>query len=135
MRSPLAATVLFLITLSASLALAGAILNRFAVSRSATGDVIVEWNTGEETNLKYFEVQRMAGSEGEYMTLGSVQPKGSNSSYQYVDKSAYKTSDAFYKYRVAIVDNSGYTSYSKELTVSSPSGVKRTWGSIKAMFR
>lgn len=77
----------------------------------------------------------MAGSEGEYMALGFVQPKGPNSSYQFVDKSAYKTSDAFYRYRVAIVDNSGYTSYSQEIAVSSLSGVKRTWGSIKAMFR
>jgi hypothetical protein len=135
MRLPLVATVLLLITLLASLALAGAILNRFAVSRSTSGDVVVEWTTGSESDLRYFEVQRMAGIQGEYATLGFVQPKGSNSTYQFVDKSAYKTSDAIYKYRLAIVNRDGSASYSQELTVSSLSGVKRTWGSIKAMFR
>jgi hypothetical protein len=85
--------------------------------------------------VNYFEVQRMAGVQGEYMGLGRVQPQGSNSSYQFIDKSAYKTSDAIYKYRLAIVNQDGSTSYSQELTVRSLSGVKRTWGSIKAMFR
>jgi hypothetical protein len=135
MRSPLIAAVLLLVTLWASVALAGAILNRFTASRSTSGDVVVEWSTGTESDLKHFEVQRMAGVQGEYASLGFVQPKGSNSSYQFVDKSAYKTSDAIYKYRLAIVNGDGSTSYSQELTVSSLSGVKRTWGSIKAMFR
>jgi hypothetical protein len=135
MRSPLGLTALLLITLWASLALAGAILNRFVVSRSTSGDVVVEWTTGSESDLKYFEVQRMAGVQGEYTPLTKVEPKGSNSSYQFVDKSAYKTSDAIYKYRLAIVNNDGSAGYSQELTVSSLSGVKRTWGSIKAMFR
>jgi hypothetical protein len=135
MRSPLVVTVLLLIILCTGIAFAGAILNKFAVSRSASGDVLVEWNTGDESTLKYFEVQRMAGVQGEYTPLTKVEPKGSNSSYQFVDKSAYKTSDAIYKYRLAIVDNDGTTSYSQELVMSSLSGVKRTWGSIKAMFR
>ncbi|MGA9363311.1 MAG: hypothetical protein WBW16_02980 [Bacteroidota bacterium] len=135
MRSPLSAIILLVITLSASLALAGAILNRFVASRGTNGDVVVEWTTGSESDLKYFEVQRMAGVQGDYTTLGFIQPNGSNSSYQFVDKSAYKTSDAIYKYRLAIVNQDGSASYSQELTVRSLSGVKRTWGSIKAMFR
>jgi hypothetical protein len=135
MRSPLSAIVLLLITLSASVALAGAILNRFVASRSTNGDVVVEWTTGTESDVKYFEVQRMAGAQGEYTALGFIQPKGSNSSYQFVDRSAYKASDAIYKYRLSIVNQDGSASYSQELTVRSLSGVKRTWGSIKAMFR
>jgi len=135
MRPLLSAIVLLLILLSASVALAGAILNRFVASRSASGDVVVEWSTGAESDVKYFEVQRMAGTQGEYTAVGFIQPKGSNSSYQFVDKSAYKTSDAIYKYRLSIVNQDGSTSYSQELTVRSLSGVKRTWGSIKAMFR
>jgi hypothetical protein len=136
MRSPLPAIALLIVTLCASVALAGAILNGFTVTRSSNGDVVVEWTTGIETDVKYFEVQRMAGTQGEYTSLGFIQPKGSNSSYQFVDKSAYKTSDAIYKYRLSIVNQDGSASYSQELTVRSLSGVvKRTWGSIKAMFR
>jgi hypothetical protein len=135
MRKPLIVISLLAVTLWASLALAGAILNRFTAVRNLSGDVVVDWATGEETDLKQFEVQRLAGVQGEYMTLAIVLPKGSNSSYEFVDKSAYKTSDAVYKYRIAIISNNGFTGYSQELTVSGLSGVRRTWGSIKAMFR
>jgi len=39
-------------------------------------------------------------------------------------------------YRLKIVDTNGQASYSNEVSVShNVSGVKRTWGSIKAMFR
>jgi hypothetical protein len=135
MRKPLIIISLLAVTLWASLALAGAILNRFTAARNLSGDVIVGWGTGEETYVKQFEVQRVAGVQGEYMTLAIVLPKGSNSSYEFVDKSAYKTSDAVYRYRIAIIGNDGFTGYSQELTVSGLSGVRRTWGSIKAMFR
>jgi hypothetical protein len=135
MRRPLVVITLLVVTLWASLALAGAILNRFTAARSLSGDVIVEWATGEEIAVRQFEVQRQAGLQGEFMTLAIVQPKGSNSSYQFIDKSAYKASDAIYKYRLAIVSSDASTGYSQELVVSGLSGVRRTWGSIKAMFR
>jgi hypothetical protein len=66
-----------------------------------------------------------------------VQPKGSNSLYTYVDRSAYKDTESVYVYRLKILEaSSGPSSYSNEITVShSVSSVKRTWGSIKAMFR
>jgi hypothetical protein len=135
MRKQLIVISLLVVTLWASLALAGAILNRFTVARNVGGDVVVDWATGEETNIKQFEVQRLAGVQGEYMSLAIVLPKGSSSTYEFVDKSAYKTSDAVYKYRIAIIGNDGSIGYSQELTVSGLSGVRRTWGSIKAMFR
>jgi hypothetical protein len=135
MRKPFIVISLLVVTLWASLALAGAILNSFSAARNASGDVVVNWATGDETDLMQFEVQRLAGVQGDYMTLAIVPPKGSNSAYEFVDKSAYKTTDAIYKYRIAIISNHGITGYSEELTVSGLSGVRRTWGSIKAMFR
>jgi hypothetical protein len=135
MRKPLIVISLLVVTLWASLALAGAILNRFTAARNLSGDVVVNWATGEETDVRQFEVQRLAGVSGDYMTLAIVLPKGPNSSYEFVDKSAYKTSDAIYKYRLAVISNNGFTGYSQELIVSGLSGVRRTWGSIKAMFR
>ena len=115
-------------------ALAGAILRAFT-AKSSNGDILLEWTVGEEKDLLQYEVQRKAGVQGEYVTIGKVDAKGSNSSYEYLDKSAYKLNDSIYKYRLAIGSSDG-TSYSQELTVPhTVSGVKQTWGSIKAMFR
>ena len=58
--------------------------------------------------------------------------------YEYTDQTAFKTNDQVYKYRIEIVDKDGSLSYSKEMSVlhnNGISGVKRTWGSIKALFR
>ena len=135
MRFPKVIIILIVLSLCFGVALAGAILNSFT-AQSSNGDVIVKWTTGEERDLARFEVQRRAGLQGDYVTVGTVEPKGSNSDYQFIDRSAYKTTDTIYKYRLAIVSRDGSVGYSQEVTVShGVSGVKRTWGSIKAMFR
>jgi hypothetical protein len=59
--------------------------------------------------------------------------------YEYIDKSAYKSNDVLYIYRVAIYDkgNEGNPAHSNEIPVlhNSVTEVKRTWGSIKDLFR
>jgi len=65
-----------------------------------------------------------------------VQPKDEGAFYSYTDRTAYKTSDNVYVYRLRIVESGGTASFSQDVPVThSVSSVKRTWGSIKAMFR
>jgi len=113
---------------------AGAFLEYFH-GRSEGEDVRLEWKTGEEVNLQNFIIERKT-PQSSFVEIATIEPKGSNSYYTYLDQSAYKTNDMIFVYRLKIVDENGQTSYSNEVTVShSVSGVKRTWGSIKAMFR
>jgi hypothetical protein len=113
---------------------AGAFLDYFQ-GRSEGEDVRLEWKTSEETNLLHFKVERKT-PQSSFAEIATVDPKGSNSNYTYLDQSAYKSNDLVFIYRLKIIDNDGQTSYSAEVTVShNVSGVKRTWGSIKAMFR
>ncbi len=113
---------------------AGAFLEYFH-GRSEGEDIRLEWKTGEESNLKNFSIERKI-PQSSFAEVTTVQPKGNNSYYTYLDKSAYKTNNMVFIYRLKIVDNGGQVSYSAEITVShNVSGVKRTWGSIKAMFR
>lgn len=127
--------ILIVCTISAT-AVGGAFLDYFN-GRSDGDNIVLEWKTRSESNLLRYEIQRKAGYDGEFVTLTTVAPKGSNSLYTYVDRSAYKATESIYIYRLKIVDSqSGPASYSSEITVShSVSSVKRTWGSIKAMFR
>jgi hypothetical protein len=118
-----------------SLIFAGAKLTFFN-AKSEGGDIVLEWQTAQETNLKEFIVQRRT-LNSKYIDLAKVNPKGDNSLYTYRDESAYKTTDAFFIYRLKIVDTDGSNPhYSAEVSIShNISSVKRTWGSIKALFR
>jgi hypothetical protein len=127
--------ILVIFLLVAGSAFSGAFLDFFN-GRSDGDNIVLEWKTRSESNLQRYEIQRKAGSSGEFVTLATVPPKGSNSLYTYVDRSAYKDTESVYVYRLKILETSGPSSYSNEITVShSVSSVKRTWGSIKAMFR
>lgn len=113
---------------------AGTFLEYFH-GRSEGDDVRLEWKTREEVNLQHFRIERKT-PQNSFVEISTVQPKGNNSYYTYLDQSAYKTTDMIFIYRLKIIDTNGQTSYSNEVTVShNVSGVKRTWGSIKAMFR
>ena len=113
---------------------AGAFLEYFH-GRSEGDDVRLEWKTGEEVNLQNFMIERKT-PQSSFVEISTIEPKGSNSYYTYLDQSAYKSNDMIFVYRLKIVDSNGQSSYSNEVTVShSVSGVNRTWGSIKAMFR
>lgn len=121
------------IILSALITYAGVDLLKFS-ARSQNGNVVVSWQTVTESNLNHFVVERKTVN-GSFMELGNVSPR-SDKNYEYVDQSAFKTSDQLYVYRLKIVDNDGSVSYSEEKAVAhNVSSVKRTWGSIKALFR
>ncbi len=113
---------------------AGAYIEYFHGS-SESEDVRLEWQTGEESNLQKFVIERQT-PQSSFSEIATILPKGSNSYYSYIDQNAYKTNDIVFVYRLKIVENNGTVTYSQKTTVShSISGVKRTWGSIKAYFR
>lgn len=125
---------LLLIFLFAAMAFAGAFIKQFN-ARSEGDGVRVEWQTGEETDMDKFFIQRET-PQTNFVDIASINPKGSNSFYTYLDEAILKPGDFIFSYRLKITDRNGNTSYSNKITVSpNVSGVKRTWGSIKAMFR
>jgi hypothetical protein len=118
-------------------AIAGAIIKDGTLQAHSDGNnVTIQWGTTEEVSLSEFVVERQAGSEGGFILIGMVAPKGNNSFYEFVDQTAFKTIATVYQYRIKIVSQDGSYTYSKTVTVShNVSSVKRTWGSLKAMFR
>ena len=123
-----------IVSIVATTVFAGTFLEYFQ-GRSDGEDIRIEWKTQEEVNLQHFKIERKT-PQSSFVDITTIQPKGSNSYYTYLDQSAYKPNNMVFIYRLKIVDTNGQVSYSNEVTVShSVSGVKRTWGSIKAMFR
>ena len=129
----------FLILFMATI-FAGATLRDFRAF-SEGDDIKVEWETGDENNVQNFIIERnnyesSLGSSQSFLEIKSIQPKGSNSYYSFLDESLFKTNDYVFQYRLKIVDMDGTITYSNTISVTPKiSGLKRTWGSIKAMFR
>ena len=126
--------ILFSILVVAAAIYAGATLDYFQ-GHSEGENVHLEWKTSIEKDLQNFIIERKT-PQSSYIEIATIEPKGNNSFYSYLDESAYKTEDLIFKYQLKIVDTDGSTSFSAEVSIShNVSGVKRTWGSIKAMFR
>ncbi len=115
-------------------AFAGAKILSFTVSND-NGSVKLEWKTADERNVKDFLVQRhVQGTD--WATIGTV-PTNTNGYYSYTDSDIYKNNSSTYYYRIGIEEYNGIITYVEYQSPVNPniSGVKRTWGSIKAMFR
>jgi hypothetical protein len=130
----IALIALVFVSILFSTLVAGAFIQQLS-ARSDSENIIISWQTNQESNLQHFIIMR--GTDRDNVSdLAIVPAKGSNSFYEYTDESAYKVSDAFYVYQIKIVDNDGTESFSSFISVDhSVSDVKRTWGSIKALFR
>jgi hypothetical protein len=98
-------------------------------------EVYLQWATMEEAGLSSFRIQR--SFDGRYFhNLHSVIPIGSNSSYSYIDNDLFKSNLQTFYYRIEITTSNQRVSYSvTERVELAFSGIRKTWGSIKAMFR
>jgi len=106
-------------------------------AESDGNNIVIRWVSEDETNVTAFELERKAGLYGQFFLLTSMAPLGNNTVYEYVDDSALRVgAESIYQYRVRVMLSDGSSVYSPEITVvHAVSSVRRTWGSIKAMFR
>ncbi len=102
---------------------------------SDADNIILSWHTMQEGNLTETVVMRKVHN-GVYSEIARIDAKGDNSSYNYTDENAFKIEDGVYVYKLKFVNNDGTSSFSSEQAVTHLTSVeKRTWGSIKALFR
>ena len=100
-------------------------------------DIVLRWATVDESGLQRFEIVRRSGTVGDFVLVASIeQLKGNNSTYEYIDKSVFKVNGGIYQYKIRVVTGQNPAPETEIITVSHlSSAAKRTWGSIKAMFR
>jgi hypothetical protein len=128
--------ILVLSLLTISTIISGTLINSFIAT--SNGDTItLNWETSIEDNIKEFVVLRGKDKDNLY-PITTIKAKGNNSQYSFVDENAYKSAASFYAYGLELVDNSGNRSdvvMHTQVVHDNVSSVKRTWGSIKALFR
>jgi hypothetical protein len=114
---------------------AQSLINNFTAQAQGESYVLLKWNSGSETNLTNFQVERSLDGIT-YSTLAIIAPQGSSFAYSYEDHSLYQASNHTYYYRIKAQMNEGNPIYSPaQFVVLFFSGIQQTWGSIKALFR
>jgi hypothetical protein len=126
------------ILIAASAAIAGGIKDGSLSAYSNGTNITVRWTSDSEIDVYGYRVERRAGPEGSpfvALTTSNIPPRGDGSLYEFLDNAAYRVTDNIYVYRVTAVIP-GNRSVAYYVTVNHRvSSVRRTWGSIKAMFR
>jgi hypothetical protein len=104
------------------------------VSTQGDGSILLTWTIGSEDDVDHYEIYRSTTIDGTFSQVGYV-TKGTLS---FVDKTdLFKNASKYFCYKVVAVGSNGsLTSNIMGTSYNSPSSTaKRTWGSIKAMFR
>ena len=102
----------------------------------ATNKVTLTWVTKSEPKVSRFLVYR-SSDDKTFNEIGSISAKGVGVQYKFVDENViFKGSETFF-YKVSAVDSRDSMIEETESLIVNPniSGIFRTWGAIKAMFR
>lgn len=130
-----------LVIATASLIAGDNLLDSF-YAKSDGKNITIEWKSADESSVSRYELERTNASNN-FTYLTSQDAKGSYYSYKFVDEEAFMKDDntgtqskSIYSYRLKIVKKDNSVSYSNIATVThNVSGIRRTWGMIKEMFR
>lgn len=130
--------IVLCILFAVSSALAAGIKDGSLSAYSNGTNIVVRWSSESESDVYGYRIERRAGPEGSpfvLLTPTDIAPRGPGSLYEFTDNAAYRVTDNIYVYRVTAVIP-GNRSIAYYVTVNHRvSSVRRTWGSIKAMFR
>ncbi len=134
---------LVLILASAAIYAAGTSIRSLTAKTNDT-DIIVDWISTKEVNLKEYQLERK-GDNNVFVYVTTEEAQGDNSRYSYVDDKAFMSkgengdevlAGKDYFYRLKFVGEDGSISYSDPVPVTQHiNSVQRTWGMIKEMFR
>ena len=99
---------------------------------------VLSWESAEEDAVLSFELERKTTfSNNEFLLLKAVPARGADYQYQHRDAQVFKAGGGgdVVDYRLMAI----YSSGAREILVTksvnyTPTALRRTWGSIKAMF-
>jgi hypothetical protein len=105
------------------------------VKQQSDGTIRISWSIGSEDGIDHYEIVRSTGNTGQFIHLGDV-PRGT---FSFIDSyDLFKTTGKYFRYQINAFHAETVISQSAPFGASyysTSSAAKRTWGSIKAMFR
>jgi len=135
-KSVLFANIIIILFAFSGMLLAGLTLQYFTAKTNSDG-IFIEWKTSDEGGTTRFEIERSATNPDNFIYIKTISASGNNSYYSFLDNTVNKLeSNSIYYYRLKCIQpNSTYTYSNTISVVHTISGIKNTWGSIKAIFR
>ena len=110
-------------------------LRYFDVEREDNA-IVLKWETEVENGARTFELFRKTSQAVEFTLVGSSEAHGVNRPYAYTDTQVYKSPEELIDYKLEVVFNSGLRQVLAERKFNyTPTALRRSWGSIKAMFQ
>lgn len=105
--------------------------------RTLGGQPELTWKSKVEDGVDYYQVRRKMRFDSDFQAIGpEIAARGNGHTYSFVDTELYKTSGEVVEYQLLAVSEEGleyaFDVYQINYT---PTTVRRTWGSIKAMFQ
>lgn len=109
-------------------------LDRYDISK-VDGLPMLTWTSTVEQDAKHYEVHRRSQSAPGFEAIGTIDATGSGSSYEFVDRKLYKLDETVTYQLFAVSSGGEHLEFPEKHISYSPTAVRRTWGSIKAMFQ
>lgn len=134
-RIVLLAGLLSLVT-GASLFFSDVRLKEYSLERQGN-DIVLRWEAEVEVDVDLYVVQRStSASRGLFVDVRKISAQGAGRPYEFHDDQLYKDNSEMVSYRIVAVfkDGASYVFADKSIDYTS-TAVRRTWGSIKAMFQ
>lgn len=110
---------------------------QYFTAKSNQDGILLEWKTNDEAGTSYFELERSAGSANNFILIKTINTTGNNSYYSFQDNTVTsRPTSSLYYYRLKCIQPNGSFTYTPAISVIyTVSGIRDTWGSIKAIFR
>lgn len=127
--------ILLSVLILVSLAYANFIFLEYSANPS-NNSVIVEWVTKSESGVSKFVVLRSSDDQN-FIEIGSLVAEKAGHNYSFTDDNVlFKDSQTFfYKLRATRADNSTIEETQSLIVHPNISGIYRTWGAIKELFK
>lgn len=104
---------------------------------SEGSDFVITWHAGVEEGVERYELTRKTQtSNDQFVQVYAAPPHGTGKDYEYRDTQVYKSAAEQLDYRLEVVYVTGAREVLSTQTVHYTStAVRRTWGSLKALFQ
>ncbi len=101
----------------------------------STNRVTLHWVTKSESGVTNFIILR-SNDDAVYISLAKTKSEGPGTRYEYIDQNVMFRDFSPLFYKVRAVNSSGQTIEESSMIVHpNISGIFKTWGAIKALFR
>lgn len=99
-------------------------------------DFVITWQAQVEDNVRMYELRRKTSYSEQFTPVTEVTARGADVTYRYVDDEVYKAASEQVDYELVVTYTNGTQEMVTQRQVNyTPTAVRRTWGSIKAMFQ